>query len=83
MLKLLPESQKICPRTNAVLLYIIDIDNAITFQIKLGTTNKRVKNHDYLGVTISSDINWIKHATKISNKTSRADGLPYPPAHKT
>ena len=41
----------------------------------LGATLKRVTNHDYLGVTISSDLNWLRHATKISNKTSRTLGL--------
>ena len=33
----------------------------------LGATLKRVPNHDYLGVAISSDLNWLKHVTKISN----------------
>ena len=36
---------------------------------------KRVTNHDYLGVTISSDLNWLRHVTKISNKASRTLGL--------
>ena len=31
----------------------------------LGTTLKRVTNHDYLGVTISSDLNWLRHVKKI------------------
>ena len=31
----------------------------------LGATHKRVTNHDYLGVTISSNINWLRHVTKI------------------
>ena len=30
----------------------------------LGTTLKRVTNHDYLGATISSDLNWPKHVKK-------------------
>ena len=42
----------------------------------LGTTPKRVTNHDYLGVTISSDLNWHRHVTKNSNKASRTLGLP-------
>ena len=25
---------------------------------------KRVTNHDYLGVTISSDLNWLRHVKK-------------------
>ena len=29
----------------------------------LGATLKRVTNHDYLGVTISSDLNWLRHVT--------------------
>ena len=41
----------------------------------LGATLKRVTNHDYLGVTISSDLNWLRHVTKISNKASRTHGL--------
>ena len=52
----------------------------------LGTMHKRVTNHDYLGVTISSDLNWLRHITNISNNASRTLGLlkkPYPPAHKT
>ena len=51
----------------------------------LGATLKQVTNHDYLGVTISSDLNWLRHVTKISNKASRTLGYlkePYPPAHK-
>ena len=30
----------------------------------LGATLKRVTNHDYLGVTTSSDLNWCRHVTK-------------------
>ena len=41
----------------------------------LGTTLKRVTNYDHLGVTISSDLNWLRHVTKISNKVSRTLGL--------
>ena len=41
----------------------------------LGTTPNRVTNHDYLGVTISSDLNWLCHAAKISSKASRIRGL--------
>ena len=41
----------------------------------LGATLKRVTSHDYLGVTISSDLNWLRHAKKISNKASRTLGL--------
>ena len=41
----------------------------------LGATLKRVTNHDYLGVTISSDLNWLRHVTKIYNKASRTLGL--------
>ena len=31
----------------------------------LGATPKRFTNHDYLGVTISSDLNWHRHVKKI------------------
>ena len=41
----------------------------------LGAMLKRVANHDYLGVAISSDLNWFRHMTKISNKASRTLGL--------
>ena len=41
----------------------------------LGAMLKRVTNHDYLGVTISRDLNWLRHVTKISNKASRTLGL--------
>ena len=37
----------------------------------LGAMHKRVTNHDYLGVTISSDLNWLRHVTKIYNKASQ------------
>ena len=42
----------------------------------LGAKLKRVTNHDYLGVTISSGLNWLRHVTKTSNKASRTLGLP-------
>ena len=41
----------------------------------LGATLKRVTNHDYLGVTISSDLSWLRHVTKKFNKASRTLGL--------
>ena len=40
----------------------------------LGAMLRRVTNHDYLGVTISSVLNWLRHVTKIS-KASRTLGL--------
>ena len=52
----------------------------------LGATLMRVINHDYLGVTISSDLNWLRHVTKISNKAAEPlvySKEPYVPAHKT
>ena len=36
---------------------------------------RRVTNHDYLGVATSSDENWLRHVTKISNEVSRTLGL--------
>ena len=41
----------------------------------LGEMLKRVTNHDYLGVSISSDLNWFRHVATISNKASRTIGL--------
>ena len=41
----------------------------------LGAMLKRVTNHDYIGVTISSDLCWLRHVAKISNKASRTLGL--------
>ena len=41
----------------------------------LGTTLKRVTNHDYLGVTISSDLKWLRHVKKNYIKASRTLGL--------
>ena len=40
----------------------------------LGAMHKRVTNHDYLGVTIWSDLNWLRHVKKNSNKASRTPG---------
>ena len=41
----------------------------------LGAMLKRVTNHDYLGVTISSDQNWPRHVIFLYNKASRTLGL--------
>ena len=41
----------------------------------LGAKLKRVDNHDYLCLAISSDLNWLRHLTKISNMASRTHGL--------
>ena len=41
----------------------------------LGAMLKRVTKNDYLGVTISSDLNWLRHVAKIYNKASRTLGL--------
>ena len=41
----------------------------------LGAMLRRVTNHDYPGVTISSDLNWHRHVKKIYNKASRTLGL--------
>ena len=52
----------------------------------LGAMLKRVTNHDYLGVTISSDLNWLGHAIFFKNKASRTLGLlkrTLSPSHKT
>ena len=52
----------------------------------LGVTPKLVTNHDYLSVTISSDLNWLRYALKIFFR-ELAEPLvyikePYPPTHK-
>ena len=41
----------------------------------LGATHRRVTNHDYLGISISSDLNWLWQVKKNSNKASRTLGL--------
>ena len=41
----------------------------------LGAMLKRVTNHDYLGVTISSDLNWLRHVKFFYIKASRTHGL--------
>ena len=41
----------------------------------LGATLMRVTNHNYFDVTISNDLNWLRHVTKIYNKASRTLGL--------
>ena len=51
----------------------------------LGTTLKRVTNHNYLGVTILSDLNWLRHVKIFIIRL--AEPLvylkePYLPAHK-
>ena len=51
----------------------------------LGGMLKRATNHDYLGVAISSDLNWLRHAKEFIIR--QAEPLvylkePYPPAHK-
>ena len=52
----------------------------------LGAMLNRVTNNDYLGVTTSSKLNWLRHVNFFCNKASRTFGLlkkTYPPAHKT
>ena len=41
----------------------------------LGTMPKWATNHDYLGVTISRDLNWLNQVAKITNKASKTLGL--------
>ena len=51
-----------------------------------GEMLRQVTNHDYLGVTMSSYLNWLRHVKKIYNKASRTLGLlkrTLSPAHKT
>ena len=46
---------------------------------------KRVTNHDYPGVTISSDINWLGHVKKIIIRLAEPLAYfkePHHPAHK-
>ena len=52
----------------------------------LGAMLRRVTNHDYLGVTISSNLNWLRHVKKFIVRLAEPlvylEKL-YPPAHKT
>ena len=51
----------------------------------LGAMLKRVTNNDYLGVTTSSDLNWLRLVKKIVIRLAEALVYfkePYPPAHK-
>ena len=41
----------------------------------LGAMPKRVINHDYLGVTMSSDRNWLWHVNFLYDKASRNLGF--------
>ena len=41
----------------------------------LGAMLKRVTNHDHLGATISSDLNWLRHVKNFYSKASRTHGL--------
>ena len=53
--------------------------------ITLGAMPKRVTNHNYLGVTISSDLNWLKHVKIFIIRLAEPLVFlkePYPPAHK-
>ena len=52
----------------------------------LGTTLKRVTNHDYLGVTTSSDPSWLNHAKKFQTRLEEPLANlkePHLPADKT
>jgi len=40
-----------------------------------GETLQRVKDHEYLGVTISHDLKWDKHCSKITKKANKTLGL--------
>ena len=47
-------------------LYITLKHNSIFHDYNiLGAMLKRVTNHDYIGTTISSDLNWLRNAKKI------------------
>ena len=48
---------------------------SIIYHNILGAMLKRVTNHDYLGVMISSDLDWLGHVTKVYDKASRTLGL--------
>ena len=52
----------------------------------LGATHKRVANHDYLGVAISSDLNWLRRAKKCIIRLEEPLVYlkePFLPGHKT
>ena len=60
--------------------------SVLSITVKHGTTPKQVTNHDYLGLTISSDLNRFGHANFFLRRL--AERLvylkqPYHPAHKT
>jgi hypothetical protein len=38
-------------------------------------TIPRVKDHDYLGIRVSNDLNWDKHCEQVISKSSRALGM--------
>ena len=44
---------------------------SIIYHNILGAMLKRVTHHDYLGVTISSDVDWLGHVTKVYYRASR------------
>ena len=51
----------------------------------LGAMLKQVTNHDYLGVTISSDLNWLRHVKNFPIRQTEPLvylKYPYPPTHK-
>ena len=52
-----------------------DVGHTMPHYYILGATLKRVTDHDYLGLTISSDLNWLRHVAKNSNKASGTLGL--------
>ena len=52
--------------------------------IILGTMHTWVTNHDYLGVSVSSDQNWLNHIKKNSTRLAKPYVYleePYPPDH--
>ena len=59
----------------SVLSTTLKCNSIFHYHYILGATLKRVTNHDYLGVTISSDLNWLGHVAKIYDYASRTLGL--------
>ena len=60
---------------SSVLSFTLKCNSIFHYNNILGAMLKQVTNHDYLGVIISSDLNWKMHITKIYNKASRTLGL--------
>ena len=63
-------------RFNAKKCYILSINNKTNhFYTLNNTTLKQVTSNPYLGITISQDLKWTEHISKITSKASSMLGL--------